>query len=312
MHALSRPRWVTGPFRSSPATWLLGLFTLTLLWDLGGLDMAVMRAIGTPRGFALQDSWWLSRVLHDGLRQAMTGGWLLLCAWACWPGLQMPRRERWTVVALATLSLLAVNLVKNTSLTSCPWDLQAFGGPARWVSHWAWGVADGGPGRCFPGGHASSGFAFIGLCLPWLDAPPGTPHRPRATGLRWLAAVLFVGGLAGAVQTLRGAHFPSHTLWTLLISAGVSWAGWRLAQPWLTPSKSARPAPAVGRPITHLAGPARPTSSPCCAPCSCPWPACWRCCGCRAPGWPGGRPTASPRPRRRHWCGGKACALTRC
>ncbi|MCW5669868.1 MAG: sulfatase-like hydrolase/transferase [Hydrogenophaga sp.] len=271
MHALSRPGWVSGPLRSSPATWLLGLLTLTLLWDLSGLDMASMRAIGSPEGFALQDNWLLSRVLHDGLRQVMTGFWLLLLAWACWPGGRLPRRERWTVVALATLSLLAVNLVKNASQTSCPWDLQAYGGAARWVSHWAWGVADGGPGRCFPGGHASSGFAFIGLCLPWLDAPRGTtPDRLRATGLRWLAAVLFVGLLAGAVQTLRGAHFPSHTLWTLLMSAAVSWVGWRVAQPWLTPTKSAPRAPAVGpaerpprRPLaTHILAVLRPLLMP--------------------------------------------------
>lgn len=249
MHALSRPRWATIPLPSSPALWLLGLASLTLLWDLSGLDMPVMRAIGTPQGFELQNTWLLSSVLHDGVRQAMTGFWLLLVAWACWPGLQIPRRERWTVVALATLALLAVNLVKNTSLTSCPWDLQAFGGSARWVSHWAWGVADGGPGRCFPGGHASSGFAFIGLCLPWLEAPAGTERR-RAIGLRWLAAVLFVGLLAGAVQTLRGAHFPSHTLWTLLISASVSWGVWRLAQPALTTPGGARrvsPAGNTGR-----------------------------------------------------------------
>lgn len=256
MHALSRPGWISGRLPSSPATWLLGFATLTLLWDLSGLDMAVMRAIGTPQGFALQNSWLLSRVLHDGLRQAMTGVWLLLLAWACWPGLQMPRRERWAVVALATLSLLAVNLVKNASLTSCPWDLQAFGGSARWVSHWAWGVADGGPGRCFPGGHASSGFAFIGLCLPWLDAPTGT-ERQRVIGRRWLAATLFVGLLAGAVQTLRGAHFPSHTLWTLLISAGVTWGGWRLALPWLR----ARPERARRGP-SHLLAVLRPLLVP--------------------------------------------------
>lgn len=245
MHALSRPRWAPLLAPSSAALWVPGLFAVTLLWDLSGLDMAVMQAIGTPKGFAWQNTWLLSRVLHDGLRQAMTGFWLLLLAWACWPGLRMPRRERWTVVALATLSLLAVNLVKNASLTSCPWDLQSFGGSARWVSHWAWGVADGGPGRCFPGGHASSGFAFIGLCLPWLEAPAGTERR-RTIGLRWLAAVLFVGLLAGAVQTLRGAHFPSHTMWTLLISAGVSWAVWRQAQPWLALPDGAQRAPSTG------------------------------------------------------------------
>ncbi|MDP3519934.1 MAG: hypothetical protein Q8S02_04870 [Hydrogenophaga sp.] len=234
MHALSCPRWAPlHLLRSNPALWLLGLLALTLLWDTTHLDMTVMQFIGTPQGFAWKDDWLLSRVLHDGMRQAMTFAWLLLCAWAVWPGLRMPRRERWAVVALATLSLLAVNLVKNASLTSCPWDLQAFGGAARRVSHWAWGVVDGGPGRCFPGGHASCGFAFIALCLPWLDAPQGTQRR-RAIGLRWLAAVLSIGLLAGAVQTLRGAHFPSHTLWTLLICAAVSVTGWRLMQPRLS------------------------------------------------------------------------------
>lgn len=216
------------PTRRSPL--FIGLFSLlafTLLWDLSGLDVAVMRAIGTPQGFALRDVWLLERVLHGGLRQAMTAAFALLCIWALWPGLPIPGRERALVVALVMLSLLVVNLAKNASLTSCPWDLQAFGGTATTVSHWAWGVADGGPGRCFPGGHASSGFAFIALCLPWLDSTGGATRR-RAVGLRWLAAVLFVGGVASVVQTLRGAHFPSHSLWTLLICSSVSLAGWRL------------------------------------------------------------------------------------
>lgn len=245
MHALSRISSVSlHPLRLNPAAWLLGGLAFAVFWDLSGLDMVIMRAIGTAQGFALQDSWFLSHVLHDGLRLAMTGVWLLLCAWALWPGLRMPRRERGLVVLLVTLSLLAVNLVKNTSLTSCPWDLQAFGGPARWVSHWAWNVADGGPGRCFPGGHASSGFAFVALCLPWLDAPAGATRR-RGVGLRWLAAILCIGLLAGAVQTLRGAHFPSHTLWTLLICAAVSLLGWRLAQPWLVAPATPRRVPRV-------------------------------------------------------------------
>ncbi|WP_066273597.1 sulfatase-like hydrolase/transferase [Hydrogenophaga palleronii] len=233
MHALPSARpgaLLVTPARPHPLTaWsgLFGLLAFVLLWDLSGLDMVVMQHIGTAQGFALQDHWWLSHVLHDGLRQAMVGAWLLLGAWTLWPRSALPRRERALVWGLATLSLLAVNLVKNHSLTSCPWDLQAFGGSAQTVSHWAWGLSDGGPGRCFPGGHASSGFAFIALCLPWLDAPAGRIRR-REVGWRWLIAVLAVGGLAGAVQTLRGAHFPSHNLWTLWICCAVSLAGWRL------------------------------------------------------------------------------------
>lgn len=240
MQALSRPLWPPALLRSSPALWVQGLFALTLLWDATGLDMAVMRTIGTPDGFALQEAWLLSRMLHDGVRHAMTVAWLALLAWALWPGLRLPRRERVAVVVLSTLSLLAVNVIKNASLTSCPWDLQAFGGAAKQVSHWAWGVADGGPGRCFPGGHASSGFAFVALCLPWLDAPAGAERR-RDIGLRWLGAAVGIGLLAGVVQTLRGAHFPSHTLWTLLICAAVSLAGWRVMRPWLETTAAARP-----------------------------------------------------------------------
>lgn len=219
--------------------WLL--LALTLLWDWGGADLAVMQAIGSPDGFALRHQWLLSRVLHDAVRQLAVLCYGLVWLWAAWPARRpvgpavlwrLPRRERLTVALLVTLSLLAVNLIKNASQTSCPWDLQAFGGPALYVSHWLPGVADGGSGRCFPGGHASSAYGFLALCLPWLMPPAGQP-RARAPGWRWLGFLMLAGLVAGAVQTVRGAHYPSHTLWTLVICAGVSLTGWRAAQRWI-------------------------------------------------------------------------------
>jgi membrane-associated PAP2 superfamily phosphatase len=229
----------TAPLPSNAAVWWLGALLFTGLWDLGGLDLAFMQQFGTPQGFALQHTWLLERVLHEGVRQAATGFFLLIGLWALWPArwdrprwaaLALPRRERLAVLLSVALSLLAVNLIKNASQTSCPWDLQAFGGTAVYVSDWTWGVADGGTGRCFPGGHASSAFAFLALSLPWLLPPAGAPRR-RAVGLRWLAGVLEAGAVAGAVQTARGAHYPSHTLWTLVICGGVSLALWRLVRP---------------------------------------------------------------------------------
>lgn len=202
---------------------------LTILWEWSGLDTVAMQWVGTPIGFPLQHAWWLERVLHEGVRQAAVLAFAALWVWALWPlGAPAPtRRERAAAMALATLSLLAVNLIKNQSLTSCPWDWRQFGGVAERVAHWRWGVADGGPGRCFPGGHASSAFAFMALCLPWLAPAAGTSRR-RVVGFRWLGGAMAAGLLAGAVQMLRGAHPPSHTLWTLLICSGVSLAGWRL------------------------------------------------------------------------------------
>jgi len=190
--------------------WLL-LLGVTLAWDASGLDLAVMHGIGTARGFAGRHTHLLEAVLHDGLRQALSVLLVLATAWAMVSVRRHPGRLR--ALGLVWLSLLVVNLGKRYSLTSCPWDWQAFGGAAQVVSHWAWGLTDGGPGRCFPGGHASSGFGFLALAWP-ASRPAMVPAR------RWTVAVLglslAVGLLAGVVQTLRGAHPPSHTLWTLL------------------------------------------------------------------------------------------------
>lgn len=225
------------------AAWLaLALFTLG--WDAGGLDLPVMRLIGTPEGFPWQHHPLLERVLHTGLRQIAWVAFGLLVVWAVRkdpaPGVTAPsQRERLAVLGLVTLSVLVINLIKLNSRTSCPWDWSVFGGPATYVSHWNLLTADGGSGRCFPGGHASSALAFVPLCLPWLWPPAGT--RRASIGFGWLAGVLLAGLVAGGAQTLRGAHPPSHTLWTALICSGVALAGWRLALPWLRATGAQRP-----------------------------------------------------------------------
>lgn len=241
MHPPSRPtnanpanRWPT------VVVGLVLLAALTVLWDMGPGDLLIMRWIGTPQGFPLRGAWLLQTVLHDAFRQVCTVLWVLLAVWALWPArgpwgatrlFAIQRAERLWVLALVSLSLLAVGFIKARSATSCPWDLSWFGGQARYVSHWSLALTDGGPGRCFPGGHASSGFGFVALCLPWL-LPPNGSARASAPGWRWLAVIVGAGLLAGMVQTLRGAHYPSHTLWTLVICGAVSVMGWRLAQRW--------------------------------------------------------------------------------
>ena len=37
---------------------------------------------------------------------------------------------------------------------------------------------------------------------------------------------LLIGAWLGLVQTLRGAHYPSHTLWTMVICYAVGGAAW--------------------------------------------------------------------------------------
>jgi len=118
-------------------------------------------------------------------------------------------------------ALVVVVVLKGISRTSCPWDLEVFGGAARYLSHWAWGQLDGGPGGCFPAGHASTGFAFVAAHF-WLK--PTHPSLAR----RWMWVALATGALLGISQQMRGAHFMSHTLWTVWLCWSLGAVLWHL------------------------------------------------------------------------------------
>jgi membrane-associated PAP2 superfamily phosphatase len=204
-----------------------GFLLATLVWDASGLDVWAMNWAGSAQGFALRDEPLWAVWLHDRARSLCLGVYGLLWAWALWPGswVSLTRGHRLYLMGLVTLCLLLVSGAKHLSLTSCPWDVQDWGGVAHYVSHWRWGVSDGGDGRCFPGGHVSSVAAFA----PWvvaLWAPlPGQEAAKRWAGAAagvWVLGVL----LLGLTQTLRGAHYPSHTAWTAIICGAVALLGW--------------------------------------------------------------------------------------
>jgi membrane-associated PAP2 superfamily phosphatase len=183
---------------------------LCLAWDATGLDLPLSRWAGSASGFAWREHWLTSRVLHDGTRWLT---WLValgLLVSIFWPSgkvlRSLQRRERvlWLLTTLAAAAV--VPLVKRSSLTSCPWDLAEFGGAAQYISHWRWGVADGGSGRCFPSGHATTAFA-------WFSGGFALRYAFPSLARNWNGAVLAVGLVLGGVQMLRGAHYLSHTLW---------------------------------------------------------------------------------------------------
>jgi len=193
-----------------------GLTLALVAWDVARLDMPLARWWGDAQGFALRDSWLLADVLHDGARRLAWALTLALCLGVWWPqgwlrAISTARRLQLAGTTLA--AALAVSTLKSFSGTSCPWDMAEFGGVASYVSHWAWGVFDGGPGHCFPAGHASAGFGFV---APWFVLRRTAPRL----ALPWIIAALAAGSLLGLAQQVRGAHFMSHTLWT----AWLCWA----------------------------------------------------------------------------------------
>ena len=200
------------PPRSPRTTlaWTIGALLCLLAWDALGQDRALAHAFGTGSGFPMREQWFLVLVLHEGARRV---GWLvvLLLTLGVWWPMGLLRRidlgERLQLAVSALVALFVVSSLKSLSATSCPWDLAEFGGVARYASHWALGIVDGGGGRCFPAGHASAGFAFLGGYFALRR------RQPRAARL-WLAASLAAGLVLGGAQQVRGAHFMSHTLWT--------------------------------------------------------------------------------------------------
>lgn len=213
------------------SAWWLGttaLLAAVLLWDVSGLDLWAMQMWGTAEGFPLRSHPWMSRWLHDRAQQSAVLVYLLL--WVLvWlplgPWRALTRRERLASALAVTCSVVSISLLKHFSLTSCPWDLQLFGGMADYVSHWAWGVADRGGGKCFPSGHASSAFGFLAASLPFLLSNASLLQRH---GRRLLALTVLIGLVFGLTQTVRGAHYPSHTLWTAWICWTVGLVTYRL------------------------------------------------------------------------------------
>ena len=198
-------------------------------WDASGVDIAVARSFGSAAGFAWRDHWLTAGLMHGGMRAA---AWVLLAMIALgvrrpWGSLRaIALRERLWLLGTALACAALIPLIKHASATSCPWSLAEFGGgAAHYVPHWLRGLTDGGPGGCFPSGHASTAFAFLAGWFVLRDAAPSAARR-------WLAATLAAGVLLGATQVVRGAHYPSHPMWTAWICWVVAMASFHALRRW--------------------------------------------------------------------------------
>ena len=195
------------------------LLIIFLAWDSTVWDMQLATIWGDPNGFALRDHWWMAQIMHSGARNL---GWiffltLFIGIWRPWGALRaLATADRVSLFLSVLSALLCGTLIKGFSQTSCPWDLQAFGGVAPYVSHWNLWVSDGGGGHCFPAGHASTGFAFMAAYF-------GLRQNNTRGAMRWLLVAVCIGFILGISQQMRGAHFMSHTLWTAWLCWTVGW-----------------------------------------------------------------------------------------
>ena len=204
MSATPLPRPAPAAQPASLLLWALALLVCVVAWDAAGQDLAAAHWFGSSAGFPLRNHWLLVQVMHEGARHLAWALTLALVLGVWWPWGVLRRLtpdERLQMAASTLIALAVVSLTKNLSTTSCPWDLAEFGGVARYASHWALGVVDGGSGRCFPAGHASAGFAFVGGYFALRRAGGGPVVAGRCGGGR-------VRPGWGAADARRALHEP--------------------------------------------------------------------------------------------------------
>jgi len=201
---------------------LLTALVLVLL-ELTDLDMAIARLFfdQATGEFIGRHSYFLEDILHDRAKQVVIGfGLLAIAGYGAsfvLARLKPIRRELGCLVLALGLSTGFVTPLKAATAVQCPWSLSQFGGQETYSKLMEARPQTDKPGRCWPGGHAATGFALFALFFALRD------RRPRLAKVA-LAAAFTLGTVFSIGRMLQGAHFFSHNVWTAvfcwLISLG--------------------------------------------------------------------------------------------
>lgn len=207
------------------------LMVLLLVFEPSQLDLALTDLLYVPgKGFIGEHSWFLENILHDWAKVAVIVVGIGALAGAIIGTIPAGKKlgvvikpKRWLFVFVAmALSTGIVMPLKRATEMQCPWSLDRYGG----VEHYS-ALTDTRaapvekPGKCWPGGHASSGFCLFALFFALRDI------RPRAARAALITA-LGLGITFSLGRMLQGAHFLSHNLWTALIDWTISATLYRL------------------------------------------------------------------------------------
>ncbi|CAM3522251.1 phosphoesterase [Pseudomonas floridensis] len=186
---------------------------LLVLLELTSVDMDLARlAFDAESGaFIGRHSYFLEDVLHDRAKQVvMALGVLAMISFAASFKVErlMPwRRELGCLVLSMALSTGFVTPVKVVTSVQCPWSLTEFGGQETYSELLSPRPATDKPGRCWPGGHAATGFTLFALFFMLRD------RKPKLARLGLIAAFT-LGTVFSIGRMLQGAHFLSHNIWT--------------------------------------------------------------------------------------------------
>ncbi len=205
-------------------TFLLISMALAIVWigTFTDIDMVLAHRIyDASHSFPLRNAWIAETFGHIYMKNVLTVlavGIIAMAAFDLWrprPGWSRQFRLHFRVLALSAILVpLVISLIKQVSYSHCPWDLAEFGGAEQYVRLLEAALPGVNKGHCMPAGHASSALWLIALTVFFL------PRRPCVAGLVFVAS-LSIGLALGWMQQLRGAHFLTHTLWSVWIACAL-------------------------------------------------------------------------------------------
>ena len=198
-----------------PLLLLLALFVLFDYcgWDLYCSDLFYFPAHG---GWIYKHSWWAENLLHKGGRffiVAITAISLVIIAesFSATSQLKGYRRAALYLVLVIALSTGIVALGKSGINRNCPWGYSRYGGVATYTPLLsAHPFSTAGRGHGFPAGHAAGGFSLVAFYFILREYAP----RYATAGL---VAAISIGTFFTFCQLVRGAHFISHSIVSLMI-----------------------------------------------------------------------------------------------
>ncbi len=179
-----------------------------LLLELTSLDMDLAKRFYDPVAgeFIGRHSYFLENILHDRAKQVVIAFFGVRH-----PGLHrllffMERlkpfkRELGCLVLSLALATSFVTPVKAVTAVQCPWSLEQFGGHETYSELLSPRPHTDKPGRCWPGGHAATGFTLFALFFVLRD------RRPRLARKAFVLAFTLGSVFFPQQDDAGGAHF---------------------------------------------------------------------------------------------------------
>ena len=200
---------------------LVSALLILVIGRLTNIDLIIEDYYFNPQlhAFVWKNSWFAKQLMHDYVKDIIIVIGLTCISFVMIDAfLNFKIVDTWSRVRLRFVAIAAVLIpsvisgLKQMSVMHCPWDVQRYGGTVPYFNLFDIIPPNLQAGHCFPAGHASTGLWLAAFCVFWL------PHRPRMATLIFISG-LGVGFALGWVQQMRGAHFLTHTLWSLWIAS---------------------------------------------------------------------------------------------